>query len=432
MEEASELDPKRILKLLYRKKTLFFLCTALVTTAIIVASYLLPKTYEAKTVFFMERNVLNELIKGVTVTSSFEEKIKALSIVMKSRSMILKVLNELNIVAKGNVPGELEPLIKNFQDRTKVDIEINKTTRRDMDLFVVSFTDSDPKLATAFVNTLVRRYIEDNLSLKREEAYGASQFLTDQLGTFKTKLDKIETAIARQRKEKTADEKPPLSPLDRLDALVRKKNELLLQYTENHPEVIRIKAEIELMKEQMKYASPSAGPDIALLDLERERDTTKKIYEDLLSTLRKSEVSTQVEVQDKAGSFRILDPAIEPTKPASPKMERMILLAIIGGIAAGGGLLLLLEVLDGSVKSADTFKKMGLPVLAVISTMQTEQESIAVKQKDRRLYTAAGIYLVALLAIATLEALGVSTVDKFMQGTKVEIGNALKKMLQKS
>ncbi len=431
MEGASESDPKRILKLLYRKKSLFFFSAAFVATAIILVSYLVPRKYEAKTVFFMERNVLNELIKTVTVTSSFEEKIKALSIVMKSRTMILKVMEELNLGVKGKGPGDLEPLIKSFQDRTKVDIEINKATRKDMDLFVVSFTDSNPKLATDFVNTLVRRYIQDNLSLKREEAYGASEFLLDQINTFKTKLDKIETAMGRQRKEKTTDGKT-LTPVDRLEALVRKKNELLLQYTENHPDVIKIKAEIEMVKEQLKYGPTAAGPDIALLDLERERDTTKKIYEDLLSTLRKSEVSTQVEVQDKAGAFRILDPAIEPTKPVSPKMGKMILIAILGGIAAGIGLLMLAEMSDGSVKSPETLKKLGLPVLAVISTMQTEEEAAASRQKDRRLYAVAGAYLAGLLVLASLEAMDISSVDKFMQGAKVEINNALKKMWQKT
>src|SRR5574337_413223 len=423
MEGASEQDPKRILRLLYRKKRQFFISAALVTTVIILTSYLVPRKYEAKTVFFMERNMLNELIKTVTVTSSFDEKIKALSIVMKSRSLILKVMEELNLGVKGKRPGELESAIKSLQDRTKVDIEINKATRKDMDLFVVSFTDSNPKLATDFVNTRVRRYITDNLSITREEAYGASQFLLDQIGTFKTKLDKIETAIGRQRKEKTTEGKT-LGPVDRLEGLVRRKNELLLQYTENHPDVIKIKAEIEMVKEQLKYEQPAAGPDVALLDLERERDTTRKIYEELLSTLRKSEVSTQVEVQDKAGAFRILDPAIEPTKPVSPNMGKMILIAILGGIAAGIGLLMLIELSDGSVKSAETLKKLGLPVLAVISTMQTEEEASALRQRDRRLYAVAGAYLAGLLALASLEAMEVSSVDKFMQGARVEINNA--------
>ena len=73
------------------------MAAAVVSSLIVVAGYLFPKTYEARSVIFIERNVLNELIKSVTVTSSFEEKVKALSVVMKSRSLILKVMNELDL-----------------------------------------------------------------------------------------------------------------------------------------------------------------------------------------------------------------------------------------------------------------------------------------------------------------------------------------------
>ncbi len=426
MESTSEMDLKRILRLVYRKKGLFVLVSAIVTSMIVIGGYLLPKKYEAKSVIFIEGNVLNELIKNVTVTSSFEEKIKALSAVMKSRSLILRVMRELGL-DEGKSGDQIEGAIRNFQEKTIIEIEVSKSARRETDLFTVSYTNSSPKLASDFVNSLVRRYIEENVSNKREQAYGASQFLLDQISSFKIKLDKLEMSIARQRKDTTTAEKPA-SLYDRLEPLIRKKEELLLQYTENHPEVLRILSEIELVKQQMASGTPAPGPNMALMDLERERDTTKKIYEDLLATLGKSEVSAQIAVQDKAGAFRILDPAIEPTQPISPNMIQIIALALVGGIAAGGGALLLLDLSDNSVKSVESIKRLGLPVLAVIATMQTEREAAAAKRRDRRLYVAAGVYFAALLALAGMEFMGIKAMDKFVQGTRVEIGKTTGKI----
>jgi uncharacterized protein involved in exopolysaccharide biosynthesis len=428
MEASSDMNLKRILRLVYRKKGLFVLISAVVTSLIVIGGYLLPKTYEAKSVIFIERNVLNELIKNVTVTSSFEEKIKALSVVIKSRSLILKAMSDLDLEV-GRSADQIEAAIRRFQEQVQIEIEVNKATRRETDLFIVSYTDSNPRLASDFVNTLVRRYIEENLSIKREQAYGASQFLLDQIATFKIKLDKLEMSIARQRKDTTAAGKP-VSLYDRLEPLIRKREELLLQYTESHPEVLKIQAEIELVKQQMGSGAAAPGPNMALMDLERERDTTKKIYEDLLATLGKSEVSAQIEVQDKAGAFRILDPAIEPTRPISPNMIQIILLALLGGLATGAGILLLIDMSDSSVKSVETIKRIGLPILAIISTMQTDREAAAARRRDRRLYVAAGLYFAALLTIAGMELMGITAVDKFVQGTRVEIGKTVKNIME--
>lgn len=427
MEATSEPGVKQVLQLIVKKKWLFLAIAAAVTTAIVIAAYLLPKTYAAQSVIFIERNVLNQLIKDVTVTSSLDEKVRALSIVMKSRNIIMKVLGDLDPNLAKKSPGQLEGLVRSYQNRTEITIELNKATHRDMDLFMVSFTDSDPVLASNFVNGLVRRYIEDNVSIKREQAFGASRFLLDQLSTFKVKLEKIESAIARQRKNRNIPEKDG-AVYDQLQALIAKRDNLLVQYTESHPDVVRVKAEIEVLRAQISDTPAAAvSSDRELVDLERERETTKKIYEDLLGALRKSEVSTELEVQDKAGAFRIIDPAVAQTRPISPNMLHMILLAVVGGFAAAGGLMIVLDRFDRSVKSVDTLKKMGMPVLAVISTMQTPQQIAAKRKKNGMFYAVAGAYLAVLVAMAAIEALGLPIIDTFVKEKRVEVSGAMKK-----
>ncbi len=438
MEQRSELDLKRILRLIFAKKALFLATAIIVTTVMIIETYLWPKKYEAKSMIFIERNVINELIKDVTVTPSFEEKIKAVTIVMKSRSLILKVMSDLDIDLKNKKSQEIEALVKNFQDNTEITVEISKDSRKNMDLFHVTHINGNPKMASDFVNALVRRYIEENLSIKREEAYGANRFLLEQIDTFKAKLAKTESAITKLSREKGISESKiagtdpsqrSLSPSEQLLALTRKKIALLSQYTVNHPEVIKINAEIELVKEQIRTAPPALErDDKELTDLIRERDTIRKIYEDLLSTLNKSEVSTQVEIQDKAGAFRILDPAIVPTRPISPDITQMLLLSVLTGAVSAAGLLIGIDLTDSSVKTVDTLKKMGLPILAVIPNMKTEQETAAVRKKNVFIYTIAGLYLACLLAITMLEMAGISPMNDLIQEARIEISNTLQKM----
>jgi polysaccharide biosynthesis transport protein len=463
VEESTELDIGRYLRMIYKKRVLFALIAMTVTSGVVFAGYLMPQVYEARSIIFIERNFLNDLIKNVTITPSFDEKIKALATVMKSRSLLLKVMGDLDLDLNSRNPAEIEGQLQNFQDRTEVKLEINRVNPRDTDLFIVSYTGNDPKLACNYVNTLVRRYIEENLSKEREEAYGASRFLLEQISSFKEKINQAEADIAKLKRGGGVSR---ARQNDQLLSVQKKLDDLLVTYTESHPDVVKLKSEIEQLKMQLKNrkgdmalpgsaeadtpgksftadaeqvnstrtagdtrsAASAPAEKKTLPDLERELTTNKKIYEDLLTTLGKSQVSTQAQVQDKAGAFRILDPAVIPTKPIHKNIIRMILLGMLGGIGAGIAVIIGMDMLDTSVKSVDTAKKLGFPVLAVIPIMRTSVEISATRKRDRLLYMAAGLYVIGLLTIVTMEFLELPYVGDLVQGTKTEIKNSLKRI----
>ena len=131
-----------------------------------------------------------------------------------------------------------------------------------------------------------------------------------------------------------------------------------------------------------------------LSDIERDRNTHQKIYEQLLSRLGQSEVSEQMEVQDKGTTFRVVDPAILPTRPVSPNRVLLILIGIAAGAAAGVGAVLLSDYLDNSIRDVDTLKsQLGLQVLAVIPKITTDDDIKKEQRLDRRVYAVSLTYL---------------------------------------
>ena len=92
---SSEFDYKKYLHLAKRNKVLCILSALAIMTAVTVVSYLLPNKYEASSTVFIEKSVISELLKGLTITPSAEEKIKVLSYALNSRTLISKVLDEL-------------------------------------------------------------------------------------------------------------------------------------------------------------------------------------------------------------------------------------------------------------------------------------------------------------------------------------------------
>ncbi len=84
----------------------------------------------------------------------------------------------------------------------------------------------------------------------------------------------------------------------------------------------------------------------------------------------------QIEFADQSSGtpalrVSIIDPAVAPSKPIAPNPMRNMALAIVLGLFAGGGLALLFDYLDQSVKHREELEQLGLSVLGSIPTLET-------------------------------------------------------------
>jgi polysaccharide biosynthesis transport protein len=420
VEQTQELDIKRYVHLVLKRRYLFAAVAAVIIAVVVAASYVIPPVYEAKTVVSIEKSFLNNVIKNIGAVQTVDDKASALSTIMKSRTLVYKVISDLGLDVNGMTEAQLEGLIKGTQDKTQITIEFNKSGRKDVDFFTVSFRDRDPRRARDYVNNLVSRYIEENLSGKREDSFGANRFLLDQINHYKDAVAKLDTEIAMLKKDRN------VMLHDRMLELQKRLDDLLVQYTESHPDVVKARSEIDSLK--WKFRTSRKKPDAddqenqppetssaavaraaytknQIAALERERDTNKKIYDELAAAYGKSEVSSQAEIQDKAGTFRIVDPAVLPIKPVSLNRIMIILLGIAGGLAGAFGVLLALDTFDKSVKTIDVLRGLGIPVLAVIPHIESPDELIKAKRKDAYFYGLSGLFVVLLGAVIVRELL---------------------------
>jgi len=277
---------KRHLQLVHKKKHLFAITAFLIISAVIVWGYSLPKVYEAKATVFVERNIMKDLFRGITESPSLEERLKFISYTMKSRNLLRKVIDDLGVEVNREKPEETEALINRLAGKTDISIQRTRSRQMTTDVFTVSYRGKDPIFVRDYVNTLVKKYIEKNLAERRDEVNVASKFLLEQVNHFKEKIDRAEEEIRNYRKEKgiitSVDENDVIEEMKvvqqdleevRLamkelvakESMIKKQigtnsllmlrkrlNELLIVHTEKYPDVIRVKAEIELLKEQLQ------------------------------------------------------------------------------------------------------------------------------------------------------------------------------------
>ncbi|KAA9014301.1 GumC family protein [Sphingobium limneticum] len=112
-----------------------------------------------------------------------------------------------------------------------------------------------------------------------------------------------------------------------------------------------------------QLAQAEQGRDVQVGIMERSVDTYRMLHDSLLQRYR--DMASQAGFQ--AGRIQPLDRAAVPTKPFSPRIGRILLLASLGGMALGLLLVAARHMFDDAVTSADTLaERVGLPLLGAV------------------------------------------------------------------
>jgi polysaccharide chain length determinant protein (PEP-CTERM system associated) len=160
------------------------------------------------------------------------------------------------------------------------------------------------------------------------------------------------------------------------------------------------------------------GVEVALGAIEREYQTKKAAYDDLLIQQQKIGLNTEAIIQQQGEGIEVIDPANLPSKPVAPK--RIMLSSL--GLAVGLGLgLLLVGVFEGPrlltiQNSEDARHYTGLPVLLAVPELLTPQEARAVPRRSKLLLAAGVVATMVSIPMLAL-ALKLTHVFEFlMQG----------------
>ena len=137
-----------------------------------------------------------------------------------------------------------------------------------------------------------------------------------------------------------------------------------------------------------------------LVDMNRDYDTYRRLYGDLLRKQQDSQMAANLESRQIGEQFRLLEAARAPERPVSPNRPQLNLLGVIAGLALGLGFVALAEYRDSTFKSDDDIvTSLSLPVLAMIPNMVTSRERRQIRR--RRVMLSVTAVLLALVAGAT-------------------------------
>lgn len=381
LENIQEIKWQDYLRIFLRRKWFFFLPLFIVFTVMVIAGFSLPKSYEAKAIILVEEGkVLNPLLKNLAISTTVSERLHLLKEEILSWPRVVQLAEELGLNKNKTSPLQFEKLIADI--RTRISVSMHGE-----DMITISYYDRDPAVTQKVVNTISDIFIRKNLVSQSEESNTAIDFIKDQLGIYKKKLETSEGAM-RSFKETYGLQMPLAAQINtELARLEAELTTLLVDCTEEHPQVKELRGNIRSLKEkraqQIRLAAESANVDAKeyievaesipkqeqeLARLTRDTAVNEKLYAMLLERLETARISEELENSENKTKFKIIEPARFPLKPIKPDKIKLGLMGLVLGAMAGLGCIYLVEYSDQSFKGVEELKSfVDIPVLGAIS-----------------------------------------------------------------
>lgn len=258
----------------------------------------------------------------------------------------------------------------------------------------LSYSGQDPEHITQVLNNVLNVYHEQNIERKSLESKQTLAFLEKQLPELKKQLEDSEIKFNQFReKYRTVDVNAESElllkqniDLEKLKIeLQQKQAELSAKYTNDHPLILQIDAQIAEINKKIGDLNNRLTqlPETQRLYLQLYRDVkvNTELYTSLLNSYQQLKIANAGEI----GNVRIIDTAVEPVKPIKPKKLIVLALAIFMGGFIGVIIALLRNMMRSGVKdSAQIENELDLPVYATVprSPIQETRMSILKKKKS--------------------------------------------------
>jgi polysaccharide chain length determinant protein (PEP-CTERM system associated) len=412
-----------------------------------------------------------------------------------SRTRLQPIIEKFGLYAEVRSRVHIEDLVEKL--RTAVEIKPLEPTpgtqSRQLPGFYVDVTFDNPQIAQQICSEITSMFLEQNARERKQQANETTSFLSKQLEEAKKNLDDQDAklaqfkrqylgslpeeeqsnlniltgmnaqleantqALSRAHQDKAFNEslvgqqeanwkasqtgQNPETAEQQLGALQDQLTSLQARYTSEHPDVIKLKSQIEELKKRMAGApknNPSANgstqasaaepPQIQQLraklrqddmniadltkrqsqiqdeiaqlqsrvqaspmveqqlkELTRNYQTAQDFYNDLLKKRQNAGVAGDLESQQESEQFRVLDPPSLPDRPSFPKKAYFAGGGLGGGLAVGVAILCLIAMGDKSMHTErDVELALKLPVLALVPVLEALSQGKSEAPKNQR------------------------------------------------
>lgn len=478
-----QLTPSELVPILWyegQRRMLPLACIfAAVAVLTLVVGLLFPKSYSVSTtILARESGIIQPLLEGRAVATGVIDRAGIARQVIYSRRVLEDALKMGGWLQPDITPIQEDRLLEQIKERITVtsprpdliqityrDADANRTykvTERLADTFIresLAAKGRESREAYEFIDSRVREYhqkltdAEDKLTAYRsmnvDAQPGSATDATTRIGSLRTQVEQARMTLMEQRSRESSiasqiSGESAVTAVQTRENLYRTQlielqaqlDRLLLNYTEQYPDVLRIRHQMadiqQSMREQEQRAAqrgPQTGTsdeaamnplyqelrsqgaqasrelaaaqsrlgisesmlnqeldrsrriaesESALAELTRDYEVNRDLYQDLLRRRENARVSMELDREERGLTLRVQDPAIMPLRPTGLRFMHFAAAGLGLAVALPLALLFLVARFDPRIRSPRLLQRGSeLQLLTVVPTYQT--------RRDRRL-----------------------------------------------
>lgn len=243
-------------------------------------------------------------------------------------------------------------------------------------VIAIRLQGQNPQLTTATLKEIGREYLQQNAARRTEEAEKSLAFLNKQLPDIKQQLEQSESRYNKFRnsyntfdlgEEARVSLQQSAAAKVKRSELQQKRTELLVGFTQQHPVVIGVDAQLREINAEIRAIDGhlKSFPDLQQEELRLTRDI--KVNSDLYSQLLTTAQKLSLIAVGKVSNVRLIDNPMVPEKPVKPNRPLVVALAALTGLFLGVISALAKKSLKREIDDPNVIEKMlGVPVYATI------------------------------------------------------------------
>ena len=277
-------------------------------------THFLPKRYTSQTLVLVQQpGVPGDYVKPIVIEDT-SARLATMQQEILSRTRLEPIVKQFGLYPNDVNRSSMEDLVGRLRKAVTVTpVEpMAQTQTHGLPGFTVSVVFDEPRLAQQICSAITSMFMEENLQLQQRQAEQTTQFLAKQLDDAKAKLDEqdaklasfqrhylgslpedettninvlqglntqldvVTQAISRAQQDKTFAESAlnqqlaawqatqeghnPQTQEQHLVVLQNQLAELKSKYTDDYPDVIRLKSDIEVLKKQVAETNSETSP----------------------------------------------------------------------------------------------------------------------------------------------------------------------------
>lgn len=484
--------------------------------------YAIPDKYESRARVNVDtRTALKPLLEGLAVNQDVEAQLNMVRQALLGRAKLEQVAQQVGMDFTAKTPQERDEMLTSLTNRIEIALEppATRDPRIPNTFYRITFTDSKQQTALRVVDVLLNSFVEGTMGSERTGTASAQRFLREQLGEYDRRLAEAEQRLADFKKKNVGmvpgeeggyfqrlqaemqevrrlsaaiaiatskrdelrrqlrgetpftasdstttprganGQQGPQDTASRIQETQARLDDMLLRYTDRHPEVIAARETLEQLRVRQKeelaalkrgdagvaaltgaYSNPiyqniqlqlnQVEVELATLRqqlgdhkgneaelrrvvdtvpeveaeyarLTRDYDVTKAQYNALLERSERAKLSGAA---DKTGvvAFDIVDPPVVSFQPVYPNRPLFLAAVLVFGVGAGAAVAYLMHMLKPVFSDTRSLAELtGLPVLGAVTRTWLEKQRAEMRIGVLR-YAAMSGLLFVLFVVAVL------------------------------